>query len=254
MPFGQYKAKLVFNGGADNPTVQTIIDSISTHGMGAYGYEGTGNWASGGASALTDTYYLVDFNTGAEIQVLTRDGTYSAFFPIPGSSHFWRIAVVAFPPGLFEIAIEMWDDDIGTNPINVACELDIAINNGTNPVPSPPTGLTGTRDFADVNLIWSASPDPNVTGYHIYRDGVDIATGTTTTYDDTTSDPTVQHTYYIKAVNGAGESAQSNTYTAVPFTTPPISPSDEGAGPTVKYGSGGEGRTGLGINLSATRI
>ena len=35
MPFGQYKAKLVFDGGADNPTVQTIIDSISTHGMRA---------------------------------------------------------------------------------------------------------------------------------------------------------------------------------------------------------------------------
>ncbi len=120
------------------------------------------------------------------------------------------------------------------------------------PVPSAPTGLTGTRDFADVNLSWNAVG--GATGYNIYRGGVDIATATTTTYDDTTSDPTVQYTYYIKAVNGAGESAQSNTYTAVPFTTPPISPSDEGAGPTVKYGSGGEGRTGLGINLSATRI
>ena len=124
----------------------------------------------------------------------------------------------------------------------------------SNPVPAPPTGLTATRDIADVNLTWN--PSSGATSYNVYRDGIEIATDVlTVNYDDTTSDPTVQYTYTVTAVNSGGESSSSSSGGAAPITAPPsgVLSSDDGAGGLKWNDTHGTGRAGLVLNLKGIR-
>ena len=79
-------------------------------------------------------------------------------------------------------------------------------------------------------------------------------------YTDSSSDPMLTYTYTITAFNntphGGGESPQGGGSGGVvpAFTSPTLSASDDGAGPTVKDGSGGVGRTGLPLNAKGARI
>jgi chitodextrinase len=81
--------------------------------------------------------------------------------------------------------------------------------------PSAPTGLRATAvGSTEVDLTWTASADNvAVTGYVIFRDGVELTTvaGTATSYQDTGLDPSTGYVYWIEAVDAAGNrSAQSN--------------------------------------------
>ena len=94
--------------------------------------------------------------------------------------------------------------------------------------PSTPTGLTATAiSSSQINLSWTTSTDNvGVTGYRVYRAGVQIATPTTTSYSDTGLFPSTTYTYTVVAVDAAGNvSAQSSsvsaTTTATTDTTPP---------------------------------
>ncbi|MGD9368716.1 MAG: Ig-like domain-containing protein, partial [Desulfobacteraceae bacterium] len=78
--------------------------------------------------------------------------------------------------------------------------------------PSVPTGLTGIPSGGDsIDLSWSASTDNvGVTGYRIYRDGVEVDTSTTTTYSDTGLNSATQYCYTVTAYDAVGnESGQS---------------------------------------------
>jgi chitodextrinase len=81
--------------------------------------------------------------------------------------------------------------------------------------PSAPTGLRATAvGSTEIDLSWTASTDNvAVTGYVIFRDGVELTTvaGTATSYQDTGLDPSTGYVYWIEAVDAAGNrSAQSN--------------------------------------------
>ncbi len=82
--------------------------------------------------------------------------------------------------------------------------------------PSAPSNLKaqavgGTR----VDLGWSASTDNvAVAGYRVFRDNVEIATTSTSTYSDTTAQPNTTYSYFVKAYDSAGNlSGPSNTAT-----------------------------------------
>jgi hypothetical protein len=88
--------------------------------------------------------------------------------------------------------------------------------------PSVPTGVSATAvSAADVQVGWSASTDDTaVTGYNVYRDGVQIGTtgASTTSYDDTSVSASTTYSYTISAFDAAGNtSAQSDP---APVTTP----------------------------------
>lgn len=85
----------------------------------------------------------------------------------------------------------------------------------TNP-PTVPTNLNAFNDAAlgkpDVDLKWTASVDDNqIVGYEIYRDGALLQRVTTTSYKDAGVTTDVSHTYYVVAVDGAGNKTPSQT-------------------------------------------
>lgn len=81
---------------------------------------------------------------------------------------------------------------------------------------NPPTIPSGVNASivteTTITLAWSASIDDTATtGYRILRDGIEIATSTVTSYNDTGLSPETQYRYRISAYDGAGnESALSD--------------------------------------------
>lgn len=86
--------------------------------------------------------------------------------------------------------------------------------------PSAPTNVTaGTVTGSSATITWTASTDNiGVTGYEIYRDGVLKGTSATTSYTDTTVQPTTSYSYTVKAYDAAGN--KSALSAALLLTTP----------------------------------
>jgi hypothetical protein len=91
--------------------------------------------------------------------------------------------------------------------------------------PSAPANLsTTTISTNQVGLSWKASTDNvGLANYQIYQGRTLVGTATKTSFLDTTVQPQSTYSYYVLAVDNAGNpSAQSNT---VSVTTPPGAPS-----------------------------
>jgi hypothetical protein len=87
--------------------------------------------------------------------------------------------------------------------------------------PTVPTNLTGRAvSSSQINLSWTASTDDvGVAGYQVFRNNVQIATSTSTSFSDTALTPNTQYTYALSAFDSAGH---TSTQTApVTVTTPP---------------------------------
>ncbi|MGB7281134.1 MAG: fibronectin type III domain-containing protein [Candidatus Acidiferrum sp.] len=106
--------------------------------------------------------------------------------------------------------------------------------------PTAPTNLTAAAaSSTQINLAWTASTDNvGVTGYKVERcsgagctNFVQIATSTTTTYNDTGLTASTSYSYRVRANDAAGNnSGYSNTASATtqsaPDTTPPTAPTN----------------------------
>src|SRR5204863_390490 len=92
--------------------------------------------------------------------------------------------------------------------------------------PSTPTGLTGmAAGPTTANLSWSASTDNvGVTAYFLLRNGVQVATPTTTSFADTGLSAATTYTYTVAARDAAGNISPNST--SVSVTTPPPPPSN----------------------------
>ncbi len=119
--------------------------------------------------------------------------------------------------------------------------------------PAAPTNLTGTAvSGSEVDLSWTPSTSPTVTGYNIYRGPhgsalAKISSSAASSFQDTTVAPGTTYDYAVTAVDTGGvESAKSNT---VAVTTP------GGAGPkTFTFSSAGDATidaTSAGTNAGA---
>jgi Calcineurin-like phosphoesterase len=80
--------------------------------------------------------------------------------------------------------------------------------------PSVPTGLTAKAVSTNkIDLAWNASTGSDsttVAGYHVFRDGVLVATVAATSYQDRSLRPTTRYSYTVSAFDSANnESAQS---------------------------------------------
>ncbi|WNI26080.1 glycoside hydrolase family 6 protein [Streptomyces sp. ITFR-16] len=83
--------------------------------------------------------------------------------------------------------------------------------------PTAPTGVTATaKTGTSVSLSWTASTDDTgVTGYNVYRDGVQVGSSTTTSYTDTGLSASTAYSYTVKAKDAAGNvSAASSALSA----------------------------------------
>jgi hypothetical protein len=93
---------------------------------------------------------------------------------------------------------------------------------GDTSPPTPPANLTaGAIGGSRVDVTWSAGTDSDgVAEYRIFRDGVQIATTGTTSYSDATVTSSTTYTYYVVAVDFAGNTS-SPSGTATVTTAPP---------------------------------
>ncbi len=88
------------------------------------------------------------------------------------------------------------------------------VGTGDLTAPTPPTNASITYPSGGpVMVSWTASVSSDVANYHVYRDYLDIASTTGSNYtDNQVTVPGRAYTYYITAVDAAGnESAPSNS-------------------------------------------
>src|SRR2546429_465570 len=97
--------------------------------------------------------------------------------------------------------------------------------------PSTPTGLTGmAAGPTTANLSWSASTDNvGVTAYFLLRNGVQVATPTSTSFTDTGLSAATTYSYTVAARDAAGNISSDSTSVSVTTaiaadTTPPTTP------------------------------
>ena len=173
--------------------------------------------------SVANTYYTVD--GGAQ-------QTYTEPFTVTGSGNH---------------TITYWSVD-SSGVIETANSQSFTIES----VPSAPTNLTATSPTQNPSLSWSAVS--GASSYNIYRNNTKIDSTTSTTYTDNNA-PEGSDSYYVTAVNGAGESGQSNSVNVLVDRTAPtitysVSPSPNSAGwnnspTTITYGctdnTGGSG-------------
>ncbi len=106
--------------------------------------------------------------------------------------------------------------DAAGNVSSFSNTATITVPSGSDTTPpSAPTNLTGTPSGTQVALTWTASTDNvGVTGYKVYRGGVEIASVTGTSYTNTGLTAGTTYQYTVKAFDAAGNlSAASNTAT-----------------------------------------
>ncbi len=108
------------------------------------------------------------------------------------------------------------------------------VGEDTNP-PSVPGGFVVTPIAStQINLSWSASTDDFIfSGYHVWRDGVQIATTTQLSYQDTGLSASTTYSYYVTAYDSFfNESASStliSTTTLAEVVTPSVSEDESSA-------------------------
>ncbi len=94
-----------------------------------------------------------------------------------------------------------------------------------DPPPAAPTGLVAEPGDAEVTLTWDVNGEPDIDGYVLLRDGVEIATLTGTSYVDTDVINGTTYTYTVVAVDAAGgRSPESDPVDATPADAPPVAP------------------------------
>ena len=88
--------------------------------------------------------------------------------------------------------------------------------------PAPPEGLRAVRTAATVELSWLASPEQDVVGYRVYRDGIaisEVAPGTT--YSDAAAKG-VAHSFSVSALDNSDNESPPSPPITVPAAASPI--------------------------------
>eukprot|EP00957_Ditylum_brightwellii_P081351 6188331-Ditylum_brightwellii.AAC.1 len=151
-----------------------------------------------------------------------RDGNKIAEIP-PGISYADEEVV---PSYTYTYSVEAFD--AAGNGSENSDSVQVTIPDETSP--SQPTKLELISVFEDkASITWAPSSDNvGVTGYRIYRDNTMINTVTGTSYMDTGLDILETYTYYVVAVDAAGNESEvsDNIEVTTVDLTPPSKPSN----------------------------
>lgn len=128
-----------------------------------------------------------------------------------------------------------------TSALNAASH-DFTINLQAGGDTTPPTTPTVTSvtplTYSQIDVAWSASTDDlALSGYRLFRDGVQIATTSLTSFSDTGLAPSTLYAYTVNAFDAAGNTSSTlaplaTTTLGLPATTTPPTVDEVGSSPT----------------------
>lgn len=89
--------------------------------------------------------------------------------------------------------------------------------------PAPPKGLRAVRAASAVELSWLPSPEPDVAGYRLIRDGEDLSGPlASTTYSDGSAAAGTAHEYSLTAIDDSGNESEPSAAVRVRASRAPI--------------------------------
>ncbi|MDO8620440.1 MAG: LamG-like jellyroll fold domain-containing protein, partial [bacterium] len=219
----------------------------------------------GSACARTGawTHYAGTYNgsvarlyvNGAETGALNKTGTVN--------SNFLSFSIGRFSGGGYHFSGAV-DDVRLYNRALFASEVTELYNLGTGgggttagdtTAPSVPSGLSAAAvSTTAIDLSWTASTDAvGVTGYKIYRGGVQIGTSVTNSYSDTGLVASTFYSYTVSANDAAGNnSSQSSSASATTQTPPPSTPDTQAPSVPANVISSGSAYNQVSLSWSAS--
>src|SRR3989344_4371411 len=222
------------NAGGNTIFLNRILNKNWVESQVTWNVYATGNnWSTAGLGAGTD--YASSAN--ASVNVGYSPANVWAAFPITSLAQSWVDGTISNTGvvlhsgnGPRAIVSSSESGDITLRP-----KLTITYTGGTTApppsdttTPSTPTGLSAAVvSSSQINLSWTASTDNvGVTGYNVYRNGIQIASVANTSYNDTGLTAGTAYTYTVQATDGAGNiSIQSGSASATTQSiTPPPTP------------------------------
>ncbi|HLE71063.1 MAG TPA: hypothetical protein VJH87_15390, partial [Vicinamibacteria bacterium] len=121
--------------------------------------------------------------------------------------------------GVYDYEVSALDIFGGVSPLS---SVDVVV--GDVVPPDPPLDLVANVSLADVNLSWTPSPSPDVSGYRVFREGSSIAVVSGTTHLDAGL-PDGIYRYEVSALDFDGnEGAKSNEALAEVSVDSPTAP------------------------------
>jgi chitodextrinase len=128
----------------------------------------------------------------------------------------------------YSYAVSAYDTSGNESAQSTAVQATPTAPADTTP-PAVPTGLTAAPGDAQVSLDWDANTEPDLAGYRLYRDSVQVFDGAASAYLDSTAVNGTTYSYAVSAYDTSGNvSAQSVAVQATPVapgdTTPPAVP------------------------------
>lgn len=105
-------------------------------------------------------------------------------------------------PHSFQVAAVDQAGNVDASPASASWTVDTA-------APSPPTNLSGSVvSPSRASLAWTASPQPDVAAYRVYRNGNSIGETPQTSFADTSLRGPATYSYTVRAVDQAGNVSQ----------------------------------------------
>ena len=186
------------------------------------------------ATSASDTFTYAAAPTVAGVSPNTGPAAGGTSVTITGTNFTGATAVSFGGTAAASFAVVSATSITATSPAHAAGAVDVTVTtpNGTSATsasdtftyavadtvpPTVPTNLTATAiSSTQINLTWTASTDNvGVTGYQIFRNGVQVGTSATNSYSDTGLTASTTYTYTVSAYDAAGNvSAQSSAASA----------------------------------------
>ncbi len=152
----------------------------------------------------------------------------------------------------YHVLLGVWDIADTAGAFYQVVDLNVQGNAGPDTqAPTVPQGLHSMDvTTSSVNLMWTASTDNiGVTGYRVYRNGIQVGTVSGTSYTDSGLTANQSYTYTVRAVDAAGNLSGTSTPLSVTTTAPPA---QDNQAPSVPQNLHSMGVTASSVNLMWT--
>jgi chitodextrinase len=212
-PGTQYTYTVLAYDAANNASAQTAGVNVSTQSEGGDTQDPSIPQALQGSATSTtrvDLHWnLSTDNVGVIGYKIYQDGVYCCTSPTAYGGNYY---ITPLTPGqTYSFYVTAYDQ--AGNESDPSSTIQVTLPSGTDvTAPSVPTGLAVVGLYTTrTDISWTASTDNvAVTGYWVYKNGVQVGTTASTSYSFTGLTPGTQYTYTVAAYDAASnQSAQS---------------------------------------------